>query len=104
MSGDKTGADDFLKTGERLEDLERADPPAPHCTDVGNGERFVRLHGAEARYVYSLRAWLEWVDTHWRRDAGDGALRRAKLTTRSIYAEAAAEMNPRRRVELAAWA
>lgn len=104
MSTGKIGADDALAAGVQLETLERSAPPPPHCTDVGNGERYLRQHGDDVRFVYEWRSWVEWIGTHWRRDLGAGTLRRAKLTTRGIYAEAAAELDPRRRKELAAWA
>ena len=104
MSSDKIGADDYLEAGGRVEDLPRAAPPDPHCTDLGNSERFIRQHGADVRYCWPWRTWFTWTETHWARDPGDGVAERAKLTTRAIYREAAELEDPARRKILSAWA
>ncbi len=57
-------------------------------TDLGNAQRLVRLHGHEVRYVRAWRAWLVWDGTRWARDETGQIVRRAKLTVKSIYAEA----------------
>lgn len=98
------GADTHLVAGGALEDLPRAEPPAPHCTDLGNSERFVRQYGADVRYCYLWKTYFEWADTHWRRDLGAGVAERAKLTARALYQEAAATEDPDRRKALSRWA
>jgi len=104
VSSDRVGTDDYLDAGGQLEDLPRTDPPDPHCTDLGNSERFIRQHGADVRYSWPWRTWLAWRETHWSRDPGDGVAERAKLTTRAIYREAAELEDPTRRKILSAWA
>lgn len=84
--------------------LHRADDDRPTLTDAGNAARFAAQHRQDVRYVFAWRSWLEWDGTRWRRDPGDGVVRRAKATAKSLYAEAAAERNEVRRKALAAWA
>jgi putative DNA primase/helicase len=100
----KIGADDHIASGGTIENLPRAEPPAPHCTDLGNSERFVRQHGPDLRYVYQWRAFMHWTGRLWERDRGDGVRERAKETARSIYAEAAAVRDDVQRHALARWA
>src|SRR5439155_4514131 len=84
--------------------LRSADTEAPHCTDVGNAQRFVAAHGAGFRYCYVWGTWLAWEVTRWRRDAGDLAGRAAKDTALAIYAEAARAADEAQRKALAKWA
>jgi hypothetical protein len=53
------GTDTHIVAGGTLEDLPRVEPPAPHCTDLGNSERFVRQHGVDVRYCYLWKTYLE---------------------------------------------
>jgi putative DNA primase/helicase len=104
MNADKLGADDFIQAGGRIEDLPRLDPPGPHCTDLGNAERFARLHGPDLRYVFPWRAWLEFDGKIWARDAGDRVRERAKCVARALYREVTAQDDPDRWRHLARWA
>lgn len=76
----------------------------PTLTDAGNAQRFARQHGAIVRYCYEWRRFLIWNDARWHPDAGALAMRLAKETARSIYAEATGEPDPDRRKKIAAWA
>jgi hypothetical protein len=100
----KIGADDVIAAGGRLEDLPRADPPAPHCTDLGNAERFVRMYGPDLRYVWPWATWLQFTGTHWARDPGYVAAELAKMIPRSLYQEAGLIEDPAQRKAMAAWA
>lgn len=53
---------------------------------IGNGERFVSMHGQDARYCYKLKEWYVWDTTRWavRRDRVEGM---AKLAACSIEDE-----------------
>lgn len=101
---EKTGADDFIAAGGGVEELPRAEPPEPRCTDLGNSERFLRHHGADVRYCWPWKAWLEWTGTRWERDHGDGVRERAKDVARRLYQEAGLSEDPAERKALAAWA
>ena len=103
MSG-KVGADDAIEAGVPIEELLRGEAPEPHCTDLGNSERFVRQHGADVRYCWPWKSWFQWNGTRWERDHGDGVRERAKATARRLYQEAARLEDPRERKALAAWA
>jgi len=103
MSG-KVGADDALVAGVDVEGLPRAEAPEPHCTDLGNAERFVRQHAIDVRYCWPWKSWLQWTGTHWARDHGDGVRERAKATARKLYQEAACLEGAYARKILAAWA
>lgn len=59
-------------------------------TDMGLGERLVRRHGGELRYCHQWGKWLTWDGRRWKPDETNEIARRAKLTIRQIYAEAAA--------------
>lgn len=78
--------------------------PRAHLTDLGNAERFAAQHRETVRYVYAWRTWLLWTGQRWRRDLGAGVMALAKVTVRTIYAEAAAELDQERREKIAAWA
>lgn len=69
-------------------------PPAPsrfeHLTDLGNARRLVARHGDELRYCHPWAKWLVWDGRRWTTDSTAEAVRRAKETVRSMYAEAAA--------------
>jgi putative DNA primase/helicase len=75
-----------------------------HLTDTGNGQRFALQHGQWARYCFERKSWLLWDGQRWAWDPGDGAMRLAKATARSIYEEAAGEASDERRGKIAAWA
>lgn len=61
-----------------------------HNDDTGNSERFVAQHGDNVRYVHTWGKWLVWNGTHWAEDETGRVQQLAKVTARSIYAEAAA--------------
>ena len=75
-----------------------------NLTDSGNAERFAFQHRAWVRYCWAWRQWLLFTGSHWRRDDGDGALRLAKATARSIYQEIDGAPAPEERERIARWA
>jgi len=114
VTGGKTLAD-LLTDGEAVvrlirkwlrltPDVEGPAPGRPTLTDAGNAQRFAAQHGPAVRYCYAWGAWLQWQDGRWQRDAGDAAMRRAKATAASLYADAASEPDADRRKALSAWA
>jgi phage/plasmid-associated DNA primase len=58
-------------------------------TDVGNGVWLATRHGDDIRYCHPWQKWLVWDGRRWAVDATAQALRLAKDTAASIYAEAA---------------
>jgi putative DNA primase/helicase len=58
-------------------------------TDMGNGERLVRRHGTNLRYVHDWGKWIVWDGQRWQTDNNAAVIRLAKHTVRQIYAEAA---------------
>ena len=54
-------------------------PKWPHCTDVGNAEQLVNLHGKDLRWCDSIPGdgWLVWDGTRWAPDKLRAAMRRA---------------------------
>jgi putative DNA primase/helicase len=72
-------------------------------TDAGNALRFARDHGQDVRFCWELGRWFEYDGCRWRRDPGNGVMRRMKATARSIYAEAARATDPDVRKRTAAW-
>lgn len=74
------------------------------CTDTGNGQRFVHLHGAQARWIQSAGTWYIWDGTRWKQDQDGEAERRAKETAKSILQEAYQEEDKAKAKALTAWA
>ncbi len=74
---------------------------AQALTDAGNARRLVERHGEDLRYVTNL-GFLLWDGRRWVRDEeGLRVLQLAKETINSIFDEAKAELDSRRREELA---
>lgn len=75
----------------------------PTLTDTGNATRLARAYGNRLRYA-STYGWLINDGCRWIRDEKREVVEYAKAAVRSVYAEAAEELNPYRRKELADWA
>jgi phage/plasmid-associated DNA primase len=59
------------------------------CTDVGNSERFIAMHGKDLLYIPEAkrgRQWVAWDGKRW--IPTHAAMKPAKETARSIYNEA----------------
>lgn len=78
--------------------------PLLHLTDLGNAQRFVVRHGANARYIPEFKKWITWDGARWLFDEDGETVRLTKETALSLYSEAAAEQNDARRVALSKWA
>src|SRR5438067_1178316 len=61
---------------------------APSQRRPGTAERLVALHGAQVRHAGPL-GWHAWDARRWSADWDGEVQRRAKLTVRAMYAEAA---------------
>ena len=79
--------------------------PAPTFAlkDLGNAERLVAMHGQTVRYAPGL-GWLAWDGRRLAPDDTGELLRRAKLTARAIYNDAANCDDDDERKPIAAWA
>ncbi|WP_273378247.1 phage/plasmid primase, P4 family [Symbiobacterium thermophilum] len=116
---DKGDVSDWLDAGHTVEDLWRVcgldkpekapevtvvhEPkPAPdfHLTDLGNAQRLIFRHGQDLRYVPAWGKWMVWTGKRWEVDESGEVQRRAKETVRSIYEEAAREVDDQRRKAL----
>lgn len=51
-------------------------PDSEHLTDIGNGDRIVRLFGHDVRWASGL-GWLVWNGSHWREDGKEDTRVRA---------------------------
>ena len=58
-------------------------------TDLGNAQRFARLHGDNLRFVQSW-GWLYWDGARWKTDDTGHVMRMAKSTALGLYDEARA--------------
>lgn len=87
-----------------VEDCLEWHPPAlsaPDChadadksfnlTDLGNAERFIRMHDTNVRYCPAWKKWLIWSGSRWQIDSSLEIYRLGKETVRSIYREASEE-------------
>lgn len=72
-------------------------------TDLGNAERLIARHGKDIRFAPGI-GWFAWDGRRWQRDIDGEIMRRAKLTVRSLYAEAADLDDDHARKKLLAWA
>lgn len=75
-----------------------------HCTDLGNAQRLVRLHGQDLHYCYIWGKWLIWDGIRWAVDESGEIYRRAKYAVRMINTEAANCLDDEQRHELQKWA
>jgi putative DNA primase/helicase len=60
--------------------------------DIGNAQRYVRLHGLDVRFVPAWHSWLVWDERRWASDATREAQRRAEDVVRDILAAAQAKV------------
>ncbi len=87
----------------RTQQASEAKNGAP-LTDLGAAERFAARHGGELRYCHDWGKWLEWEGRYWQVDATGAVVRRAKVTAREIYAEAAKASTKEEAAAIAAFA
>ncbi|MDD5646153.1 MAG: phage/plasmid primase, P4 family, partial [Candidatus Bipolaricaulis sp.] len=97
---EKGDVSDYLNAGHTKEELLRLVASAPvfrqasadgllaHHTDLGNAERFARLHGRDVRHCHVWAKWLCWESQRWVFDDSGEVVRRAADTVRLIYEEA----------------
>jgi len=96
-----------IEESEELDKHRQIPPPDErHCTDYGNCERFINLHGADVKYCKVFDAWYLWTqdEGRWKKDLLGAIQEYAKETVRSIYAEAARAGIDEERRKLAKWA
>jgi putative DNA primase/helicase len=88
------------------ESVARYEPPPQEfrLTDLGNAERLVHYHGQDLRYCRAMGGWLIWDGRRWAQDKTGEVERRAKVTVRSIYAEAETQEDDQKRKALAGYA
>lgn len=79
------------------------DHPGFPLTDSGNAERLVAMYGAELRYVGGI-GWLVWDGRRWKPDTTGELMRRAKLTARTVYHDAAGCDDDNERKHVVRWA
>jgi len=75
-----------------------------HLTDLGNAQRLVALHGKDLRYCYGRNRWFVWDGKYWAVDESGAVTRKAKDTTRRLYADASELTDSAERKAVAKWA
>ena len=73
-------------------------------TDMGNAERFKRLHEQEARYCYTHGAWYVWDGARWKEDDEGRLGQLGKSVVRDLLAEAADIVDDEARKKTVMWA
>lgn len=73
------------------------------CTELGNSERFIRMHGHKLKHLAETGTWLVWDGTRWKSDDAE-VHECATRTVKSIYDEARDCENTQGRQELSRWA
>ena len=61
---------------------------SPHLTDLGNAQRFARLHGDRVRYVGEWGTPIVWDERRWAKDRTGEVERLAQATVREMHREA----------------
>ena len=73
------------------------------CTELGNSERFIAMHGHRLKYLAETGTWLVWDGTRW--TPNEALIHEcATRTVKSIYDEARDCKNTQGRYELSKWA
>jgi putative DNA primase/helicase len=67
--------------------------PPIYLTDLGNGRRFARAYGAQARFCHTWGKWLFWDGTRWRIDDRGRAQALAKQSVLELYRGAQAQID-----------
>ncbi len=84
-------------------DLPAAKDSDSRLTDTANGVRLANRYSGRLRYAKAL-GWLVWDGRRWKEDWDGEVDRLAKEVGRSIYSEAANELDDKARDDLARWA
>ena len=74
-----------------------------NLTDLGNAKRLARLHGRDIRHCHLWKKWFIWDGTRWKVDDTGEVERRAKATVQSMYDEAKACKDKKRRKAIPSW-
>ena len=74
-----------------------------NLTDTANGDRLIKLHGKNIRWVAEW-GWILWDGRRWLRDKNGLVMRLAKETARAIYHEAAQAGADQDAKSIASWA
>jgi len=76
----------------------------PPCTDLGNAQRLVALHGPDIRYCHARRTWFVWDGTRWQADSRRQIEAKAANTIRRFRARAEGLAESPARTALLRWA
>lgn len=98
-------------TAEEIERLESLDyenvvplnsqaSDSESLTDMGNADRLTRIHGKDILFCYPWNKWVVWNGKLWIQDESGEVDRKAEDAVRSIYAEAAREIDKERRQKI----
>jgi putative DNA primase/helicase len=74
--------------------------PVFELNEIGNGQRFAAIHGADMRFCSVRQCWIIFTSGRWQVDEKGEAEARAKDVGRSVAAEAARETDDDRRSRL----
>ncbi|MCR9093491.1 MAG: phage/plasmid primase, P4 family [bacterium] len=83
LSGDYRDRENAIREICSVPSLERE-------TDLGNAQRFARLHGHRVRYVQAYKRWLVYNGTRWAIDTTGEIMRLARDVPPEIYKQAGA--------------
>ena len=105
----KAAAEMFsCKAGTNESAREAADPRAEsrfyRLTELGNAERFADEHGADVRYVPSLKKWIAYDGRRWKIGADEQIRQLAHKTAKNLYVLAAKEQDNDVAGRIAKWA
>jgi len=93
------------KTEGRDPDSGKTTPAAvPDCSDDGNAQRIIKMHGDKVRYLPAEEKWLIWDGRRWKRDDVHQIEHLAAEALRTIHHEAAAATTDKLHNDLARWA
>lgn len=85
---DNTHVGKSVKTNHRKKlTPEKEVDDSPHLTDLGNAERFVRLHGERIRHVNESGMWIKWDEKRWAKDRTGEIDRLAQGTVQEMHRE-----------------
>lgn len=80
--------DNIPHAAESAPDDQPPDGERYRLTEVGNAERYARLHASRLRHVGDWEKWVAWDGKRWALDMGAGALAASRDVMEELYAEA----------------